>query len=172
MASTSLQRIVLRTTFVTTFITALGTAANAQPLDRFDALRLKPRQTVRVDTRSGVRFTGIIRDIQDTLLTITAKAGAQTVRVGDVVRVAVRRGHALSGALAVGGVMGSVVLFSECLGSGPHRECDFDIPIIIGGGLGALIGSVIHTWHTVYEDRSAGHSIGSSTPPTIPPGTM
>ncbi len=149
----------IRGTMILILLSVAGaTAVEAQALSDFTRLKLRAGQSVRAETRAGSRHVGKLRSVSDTLLTLSSDAGPIDLRPADVRRLSVRRGHARAAALTGFGVTGSIVLFSECLASGPNRECDFDIPLIIGGGLGALVGSAIRTWHVVYEDRSAAAS--------------
>lgn len=129
----------------------------AQPLEHFTALRLRPGQVVRIDLRSGERLTGALVTVTDDTLGVRREADASRLPYAVVPegprRIAVRRTHGKLGAAVGAGAIGVFVLVSECLSNRENRECDFDIPLILGGGAGALIGRMVHTWHVVYEDR-------------------
>ena len=124
-----------------------------QPLRTIRPLSLKPAQVVRLDLADGHHLTGPIASLDDSLLTIRVANAPVVVRAGDIRAVAVQRRHTLQGALIGAGALSAVVLASDCLSHSEHAECDFDIPIVFGGGIGALVGHAVHSWQVRFPER-------------------
>ncbi len=127
-----------------------GLAQSGQPSFEDLVRRVKLGSKVRIEDRSGARITGRLTRLTPDEVTIETNGDEkhsfrqETVRQVATIRQFRRRG-ALIGA-GVGLAMGAL---SDCRG-GENQHCDVDLPILLGAGVGAIAGAIVHSTRVVY----------------------
>lgn len=110
-------------------------------------------QVVVVD-RAGTRATGRLIRLTDTGITVKTAAGDRSFTPGEVQEMGVRRRYRLLGTLVGAGVGGALAAWADCRG-GENHNCDIDLPILLGAGVGFVGGASIHSTKIAYTRAGA-----------------
>ncbi|MEO7190951.1 MAG: hypothetical protein ABI051_07830 [Vicinamibacterales bacterium] len=123
--------------------------------------RLRRGQTVWVTDEAGIRTKGDLTSLSATELTVTRRGGGRTLATANVRRIEVPdrvvdglAAGGITGGVA-GGVLGALLFHSLCEQDGPCAALGAMIFGGLGGGMGALTGVLVDSFHdgrrTVYD---------------------